>query len=273
MSFSAAFSYPFKSLPKVLTIVLGYTIIIAALVSYVISNPFSPGTLILTGGLGLAEALFLTGYGIRVIRQVIEGYESLPPIEISGDVGRGILVTLSGIAHFLPLVVLLLLAGIMGVFTANGDSAIALVCLFAVIAIPVAILLSWAFMIGMARFAADQDWGVLFQVGTNFGIAKSNVGASISLTAYQIALGIVYAILTQLISSLYQNIVSPMITYNTSETTILVLVIISVVISTTLSILQQFSNLHFLAQYAEKIGILESEKSKHDEENPMRYVG
>lgn len=265
MSFSDAFSYPYKSLPKVFTIVLGYTIIIAVLVMYVLNNPFSPGAIILTLGLALAEALFLTGYGIRVIRQVIEGHESLPPIEIGADIGRGILVVLSGVAHFLPLVGLFLIAGVMGVFSGNSDGAVALVCLFVVIAIPVGILLSWAFMIGMARFAADENRSVLFQVGTNFGIARSNVGASISLTAYQIALGIVYAILTQVINKVYEGIVTPMISFDTSETIILIIVTVSVVISTTLSILQQFGNLHLLAQYAENIGILQSEKSKHEE--------
>lgn len=282
MSFSDAFSYPYKSLPKVFTIVLGFAIVIAVMVVIAINTRSIVGTLLLTGGIVIAQSLFLTGYGIRVIRSVMDGIEPLPNIEIGEDIKRGFLVSLSGILHFLPLVALGILAGMMGVFNAfidpygrNADGAMGMLCLVLLIGLPLMFLLSWGFVIGMARYAVNDDSSALWQVGTNFGIAKDNVGACFSMSVYQFVMAIMYTILTQVVSAIYNGITGGMISFRTPEMVLVGIIILSYILSITISILNQFANLHFIAQLANKIG-LEDEKQKHkigDEPNPLRYEG
>jgi len=272
MSFGDAFNYPFKNVPKVLTVVLVFTILVAVLVAMAMNSRSSDGFLLLTFGTIIAQSLFLTGYGIRIIREIQDGYDmDMPSFDIINDIGRGIVVCFAGFITFLPLVIFAVCASTMFVTSSSGygyssgiDGATIMLLL---LMIPFAVYLGWGFMVGMLRYASEEESGAMFQFGTNFGYVNSNLGSAFSLLGYQILLGIIYAIVNFVVSGIYQSTVISSVTFRTDQTIILAIVTVSYILSIVISLFQQFAGLHLMAQFGEKIGITrepyEPEKAKH----------
>ncbi len=263
MRFADAFKFPYNNLPKVLTIALGFALVVTGMVIFILRSDSTWGATLLTLAVVLAQSLFLGGYGIRVIRQVAHHGDILPPIELGQDIGRGIVVTLAGIFYFLPLLALFILVSILAP-SGRAQDATAFFCLFAVVAIGLGIFLAFGFLVGMARYAVEEDRGAMFALSTNMGIARNNVGAIFSLIAHQIVMAIIYFGITWAVDNVVSSaIINPIFDSFDFQTAIIIIVAVSYVISTTLSILQNFANLHLIAQFAEQIGLLPT-KQKHD---------
>ncbi len=271
MSFGDAFGYPYKSLAKIATIVLGFTILVAVLVSIAINSRDGSGLILLTAGTVIAQSLFLTGYGIRVIRHIMDGYDqSLPAIELIGDIGRGVVVSFAGLITFLPLIIFAFCGASMMIPSSSrygaspeiGGSTI----LFIIIVIPFAVYLGWGFIVGMIRYANEEESGAMFQFGTNFGYVNSNIGASAGLFGHNLLLAIIYGITTTIISSVYNNTVTSSLTYRSDQNVIIAVLTVGYILSISLSLLQQFSGFHLIAQYAERIGI-----NRFPDDEKMKY--
>ncbi len=267
MSIGAGFAYPYKSLAKIFTIVIGFSIAIALLVAMAMNSDSANSALFFLGAIVIIQALFLTGYGIRVIRHLMDGQEKLPPLEILGDVGRGIVIVFAGILYALPLLLVLVVGSMLGSIL---PSMLALI-LIVILLIVFAIYLSWGFTVGMVRYAAEESRSALFDFNGNLSYAKANKGLSFSLTARQFWLGVFYSIVIQLVSRFYNDMISGMITYRTDMNILILLVTIGFIISTTLNLLQQFANLHLMYQYAEELGIGRGDEKLKHQPNPMRY--
>ena len=146
MSFSDAFGYPFRSenIPKILTIILVFLIIVAAIL--VSAMLFEAENLIWAAiPIVLSYFLFLYGYIVAVIKNIVDGQTALPQPQLGRDLGRGFVVLLAAIIHAIPIFVLYFCgAAIFGAalgatFAATGSSGggagsgIVLVCGLAIV--------------------------------------------------------------------------------------------------------------------------------------------
>lgn len=299
MNFSDALKYPFNSLAKVFTIVLVMTISIAVFVAMIV-NSFDWSTLFneaywdriynssrvpafpmpsagfVPGVIGLfvvmiVQGLFLSGYGVRVIRHIMDGYEKLPAVELGQDIKNGFYLFLSSILYgllFMPLMIIAVM--LMGMFAGpngeGGGMAFLTFCSAFIGFFVLAILFGWGYFVGMARFAAEGEGKVVFQIGTNISIAKDNLRNSLSMTGYQILLGLVYWFASQFVGSIGQFAAVPFVNGDSmpSGTMIVAMASLFLLISFIQGIFQNISGLHLIAQYAYKVGIHSPENIDFD---------
>ena len=277
MSFGEGFGYPFKSLAKVFTIVLGFAILIAILVAMMMNSRATDTAILFLFGIVLAQTLFISGYGIRVIRQLMDGFDELPSLEILSDMGRGIVMTFAGIFYFLPLFLVFFCGAMAGAFgtlgSYNTNSSIGTTVVMVVILLVFGIYLSWGLIVGMTRYAAEESTRALFQAGINFGYVNSNIGTSFGMTVRQFFLGVLYVIAINGSTFIYNSVISGTISYRTDINIIILLITLGYIISTTLNLFQQFSNFHFMYQYAEELGIGrgETKMKRETSPNPLQY--
>lgn len=265
MSLGTAFRFPFNNMAKVMMIVLGYAITIALLMLTIFSSQ-SWGAMMLVGAVVLlAQALFLSGYGTRVIEHISDGYDNLPPIKIMTDIGRGFVMTLGVIIYMLPMFGYFLVVG--AVSSLLGYELGVIVMLASLLgAIPLSVLVGLAFVVGMARFGIEANSGALFEMGRNWRIARNNIGVGLSLIGNQILLTIVYWIVSQVVSLVYNGIVPSSIYFDGSQTTLMVVLVIGYILTMTVSIISQVSSLHLIAQFADQIGLTAGKyKPKNDD--------
>lgn len=295
MDLSSALSYPFKSIPKVLTIVIVITIGIAVFLA-MLMNSYDwveyfrwlenasyydytpaldpPGTDFFIGIFGLfvvllAQGLWLSGYGVSVIRHVLEGFEKLPPIVFGRNIMDGLSVFFAGIWY--GIVALPFLFGfffLVGMFsTPDGEAGLGAVMLCGgmIAAIPLSLLHMWSFMIGMVRCAAEDKRGAMFEVLTNFRFARENWKTALSLTAYQFLVAIIFWFASQAISLALQFVTMPFVGYGTNTNNLLIVFVISMLGTYTIQIIQQFSSLHLMAQFAYNIGIMVGYEDEFDQ--------
>lgn len=256
MSFGDAFSYPFKNKSKIFQIVLVFTILVVLLVANFISNRSNDSLLLLSFGIIIVQTLFLSGYGISVIRHIqkVDTYH-FPAFDIMNDMGRGLAVIFAGIITMLPLVLFMFCGASLMTYTPSYGSASPSTILLVLLMIPFAVYLSWGLMVGMLRYAVEEHSGALFEFSRNFSIVNSNIGSAFSLLGYQILLGIIYYIVNNVVTFLYEVTLVDSITFRTDDTTLIVIVTIGTLLGITISLFQQFAGLHLLAQFGEKIGI------------------
>lgn len=286
MNIDSALQYPFKSIAKVLTIVLifatGFAFLLAMLLNsidfmaymqaaaYYIEYEFMPaldppsgmfvpaiiGLVILL----LVQGFWISGYGISVIRHILEGYEKLPEFDFGKNMMDGLALFFASIWYglaYLPIMFVFMI--ILGMTSANdGTAGLAVVtfCAGIIAVIPFTALMGWAYFVGMARTAVDNDRSALFQIPTNFGIARKNVKACLTLMGFQILLAIIFGIASQGINWLLEFVSDIFVGNSVDNNTFLVIVIISLTVTFTVNVIQQFSSLHILAQFAENIGVM-----------------
>lgn len=257
MSFNAAFHYPYKNLPKIATIVLGFTIVIAAFVAMAINSQTPDGFLALTGATILAQSLFLTGYGVRVIRHLMdENDESMPSIKLFSDIGRGIVVTVAGFLLYLPLLAVVYFSGIViAIQTVYGRSLEPSGIFLIVVCFALFLYLTSGLMVGMIRHAREERASTLFQYFTNLKYVKQNKKATLKLLLFAFIVGIIYMVTTNATSFLYELTVIESLSFRSSELEIVAVITVSIILSIGFSLLQQFANLHLMAQFAEEIGL------------------
>jgi|GEM_PF-944539 len=292
MDFTSALLYPYKSIAKVLTIVLVMTIAIAVFLGMLLNSydwvgfiqtmqynlsissrdylpegafaryetptgMFIPALIGLMGVM-IAQGLWLSGYGIRVIRSVMEGNDKLPNVQLGKDMMTGLSLFIGNIVYALLFVPFFIIVGmLMAMTSANDGSGLSalLFCGSFLVAIPLMMLMGWAFFVGMARSAADNNRGALFEIGKNFSIARQNVKASFSLTGYMILLGLTFWFVSQFVSNVLQLFTRPFLGGSQDQMSILIAVLIPLMLSIAMNIVQEFSKMHLIAQYGYQIGL------------------
>lgn len=297
MDFSQALTYPFKSIAKVITIVLVMTIAFAVFLGMILNsfdlyeylkafqvasyygyefmpNLTPPSPMIIPGIIGffvvmIVQGFWLSGYSIRVIRAAIDGFEKLPAIVFKQDLLRGFYLFLSSLLYGLVSLPFFAVLAIIIAMTASGSEAAAGLamlsfCSAILIAIPFAIIMGWGYFVGMARYAAEDGHGALFQIWTNMRIARNNWKPSLSLAGYQFLLGLIYWFLSQFVNNAINLVSTPFLGNSFNQITILIAFLIPFMLSVGLNIVQQFSNMHLIAQYAYRIGIVDTFDEEFD---------
>lgn len=300
MDFTTALSYPYKSLAKVFTIVLVMTIGVAVFlgmilnsfdwmgyltyfvqvanygVSYEFTPAFEPNIPILfVGGLGLVitliiQGFWISGYSIRTIRAAIDGIDQLPAVQFGSDLGKGFYLFIASILYALLFIPFFAIVAILMAMTAGptgeGGLAVVIFCGAFIVAIPLFVLMGWAYYVGMARCAVDDNNQVLFQIWTNMRIARANVRASFSLTGYQILLALMYGFISNMLSNVLDTVFTSM-GFEFNSTLFMLAFLLPFMLTVALNIVQQFSNMHLVAQYAQRIGIVDSYDDKDKNKN------
>ena len=292
MDFTSALLYPYKSIAKVLTIVLVTTIASAVFLGMLLNSfdwigfiqalqynmslteaeylppeAFAPyGTptgmfipaLVGLVGVMIVQSLWLSGYGIRVIRSVMAGHDTLPNVQLGKDMMTGLSLFVANIVYALVFVPLVVIVGMLIAMTSGNASSglpALLFCGSFLVTIPFMMLMGWAFFVGMARSAADDNRGALFQIGTNLRIARQNVRLSFSLTGYLILLGLTFGFVSQFVSNAIQMVTKPFLNGNQDQMSILIAVLIPLMLSIAMNIVQEFSKMHLIAQYGYQLGL------------------
>lgn len=287
MDFLTALKYPFNSIAKVFSIVLVMTIAFALCLALIIGSydwsslaeAVSSGVNEALGavetsadaashdllneeqmeglGVGLGRAalgllglvivsivggFWFSGYSVDVVRAVMAGQDVLPAVEFGRNMRAGFTLFLSAVLYGLLFVVYLIVVGLLS----NLGGLFVFIAVIA--AIPFLFVMGWGYYIGMARYAAENDPGAVFQIWKNMKTARANIGPGVSLAIFQILLGIIYNIGTRVLDGLINGITG-------AGGVVLTALVISAIVFFALNLFQHFSAQHLIAQYAMRIGI------------------
>ena len=271
MSFVEAFKFPLKNLPKVLTIALAYAIfatgvvLLAQLMGTDTNTVFSeqPNLSFIHLCIVLAQMLFLGGYGLRVIRRLMDGHEILPKIQFLSDLNQGVMVTFAGIYYLIPMFIWFALFSLIDGL--SGASSTSLMDgLFILVTLLLGLTLAFSFIVGMARYAIDEKTEDFFALTQNVGIVRMNFGATFSLAVYQFGLGVIYLVIT-FGAGLVLALVIGILGINPNKSIIAYALL--TVIYTTFEIMRNFASLHLIAQYAQRIGLSPNKQKQDDLHN------
>lgn len=271
MSFSNAFRYPFQNLAKVLSIVLVMTIAFAVFLGlllnshdwspllaqvydldpneYVIGDPEPMGATPLLGLVGLIvggviSGFWISGYSVEVVRSIWKEVEYMPEIEFGRNVKDGFYLFLSSVAYVALFIALLIVEVILLQATRSLGAINALLVIAAVaVTVITAAVMGWAYFVGMARFAAEYDRGVVFHIGKNMRIARQNWTNGAGLVVYMIGLSIIYNIFRGIVDGIFGGAAG------------MLGITLSIVLYFFFNLMQHFSTQHLIAQYAVQIGI------------------
>jgi hypothetical protein len=287
MDFTSALTYPFKSIAKVLTIVLVTTIAMAVFLGMFLNSfdwigfinalqlqvtyhldtiPYelNPTALFIPSLIGffivlIVQGFWLSGYNVSVIRHVMDGQEKLPNIQFGKELLTGFYLFIASIIYGLMFVPFVIIVGMLMAMTAgsNGEGGLSVLvfCGAFLVGIPMVFLMGWAYFVGMARCAANDNRQMVFQIMTNLRIARQNVQSSFSLTGYMFLLGITFGFVSQFANNVLQLVLTPLVGNTLEQTNILLIFVLPLMLSLALNIIQEFSGMHLVAQYAAKIGI------------------
>lgn len=294
MSFREALRFPFdnNNINKILQIGLIFGIIAAVEIVFNGGEVVGFGTFI---GLlvGLLFGLFVSGYGIFVIRNIMEGDEFLPSFAVMRSIGRGFVIFIANIIYFIPLIILLLIVFFMMVSTASlgieaffrelslameypytsssklsqaeldsFSQALLVFCGSLIFILPVSLILNLALQVGMVRYAVEDSSGALFEFGTNISVVVKNLGKAGGLVLRLFVLGMVYGILGLIVG----GIVAFFDTALNAGIAFIVFSVIFNIINMTVNTLARMSSLHLLARFGTDIGIMPpSGKMKNDD--------
>ena len=274
MSFSRAFKYPFHNSAKVISIVLVMTIAFVICIALVANSadwsPFlqsvyddpthtdfaheeSVGAGMLLGGLGLLVIIvfggfWINGYSVAVVGEVIEGNDTMPAIEFGKNLRQGFALFLSGLAYILANILIMFALFVVISIAAKLGGLISVPVSLAgfIAAFAFAALSGWAYFIGMARYAVEDNRAPLFEIVRNIKVARKNARRGIGLALYFIALTIIYGIARTTVDSLLGGLVGA---------DIVVAAAISVSVYFFFNLFQHFSTQHLIAQYAMAVDI------------------
>lgn len=266
MSFMQAFRFPLRSLPKVLSITLGFAISIALWLILIFNVEMSAATMLWLGFfLVAAHNLFLIGYGLRIVRDVSLGHTILPKFNTVADVRRGLVVFIGGSVYVAPMLVVALLLAFLTGFVASIDPqagelfAIGMRILFALLAVTVAL----GFMVGMARYAIEDNHESLFDVAANVRHAQTYRRAGIQMVLWLIVSLVVFDGLRNAAMRIYSELVFVNIE-EAPEVFVIAAIVGLYILATSIGLWGQFSRWHLVGQYAQRTG-LDAEKPKNDD--------
>ena len=216
MSFSSAFKYPFNNFAKVFSIVLVLTIGFAVFVglmlnshdwspllahvydldpvAYDIGEPGPMSGSAVVGLLGavvvaIVSGFWLSGYSIEVIRAVMNEVELMPEIEFSRNLKDGFYLFLSSVAYWVLFIVIIVADIILvGIAQSLGGLHFLVTVATAIFTLGAVCLMGWAYIIGMARFAVEEDYRASWQIKRNLKLSKQNWRSGAGLLVYMIFL-------------------------------------------------------------------------------------
>ncbi len=274
MDFIRAFKYPFHNSAKVISIVLVLTILFTFCIALIASSHDwtsylqligyrealdsvaeldTPGAGAALGLLGLMavmvfEGFWLSGYSVAVIRAIMKNYDTMPGIEIGANLRKGFWLFLSGLWYgIVSLFLAVVLWFLVGIFSRLSFLLGSVATIGAIILVIAYIFLAgWAYFVGVARYAWAGDRSALFAIMHNMRIAREHRGPSIRLSAFMIALLIIYGIARSLVESAIGGFLGP---------DIVVAAVIAFITYYAFNLFQHFSTQHLIAQYALEIGI------------------
>ena len=270
MGFIRALKFPYRSIPKIVSIALVVVIIFPALMSvaevgekiwlslpdHLANTPAGVrqwrnlieewvfAIVLIAAAITLAVApTWLSGYSVDAIRHVLRGGRSLPAIRFGANLQVGFVLILSRVALTIGLsFVLLPLAAFA---SALGD--IALVGLLTI----VGFLMTLQYFVGMARIAVTGNYDAAFELRTNLRVYWRHKRATALMVSGQALLALGYGCLAVLMFSEASKLM-PEILHDP---------IAGLVIGSTATLifflLQHFSSLYLIAQLASKAGIRE----------------
>lgn len=289
MSLSKAVNFSFinNNFNKIIQIAIVFGIISA--IEYLLNESGIIGLGSLIGGIGgLFFGLFVSGYGIFVMRNILNGDERLPAFNIGTSIKRGFQIFLASIVYFLPFLIVMGIViytivvpvAVNEFYTATYPDAyvsptvevvdpmtltIASIVVLAII--PVTFILGYALQLGMVRFAAEDRSGALYEFGTNIGMVFKNFGKIFKLFWMQIAL-----IICVVIISFGVLFVMGVALFAFSQVTAIMFlfVVLFQIVTQLVNIGHQMANLHLIAGMASEIGIV-SGKLKNDDMADVAY--
>ncbi len=268
MDFARAFKYPFHNSPKVLSIVLTLTVLITLCVALLVSaHDWSPymqlaeahdtmdqlggmvplSSPVYLGFLGILALMvlggfWLNGYSVEVIRAIMDNYDTMPAFEIGANLSRGFWIFLSALWYgFVSMLLIIALVLIAGIFSGLSEAlgGIAGIGGFFVF-IAYVFVAGWAYFVGLARYARGADRSALFAIMRNMRIAREHRGLSIRLSAYMIALMLLYGFVKSIVDGLIGGFMGP---------DIVVAAATSILTYFAFNLFQHFSTQHLIAQY------------------------
>ncbi len=275
MNFTNAIKYPFQNFAKVMSIVLAMTIAFAVFIAMIInSHDWTPlltamtnldvsqshtetlqplsGTTI-TGVFGLllvaiVSGFWLSGYSVEVIRAVMREETWMPEVNLGQNIKDGAALFAASAAYWalfvLLMVVMVTLTGLLGQIIDILGLLAALASF--VIVVGAALVMGWAYFVGMARFAAEGDYRAAWQIRRNIRIAREYRGPGFTLLLYMIAISLLYGVVRQVVDGVFGGLLNA---------NMLAGVTLSLIIYYLFNLMQHFSTQHLIAQYAWKIGL------------------
>ena len=275
MNFTNAIKYPFQNFAKVMSIVLAMTIAFAVFIAMIInSHDWTPlltamtnldvsqshtetlqplsGTTI-TGFFGLllvaiVSGFWLSGYSVEVISAVMREETWMPEVNLGQNIKDGAALFAASAAYWvlfvLLMVVMVTLTGLLGQIIDILGLLAALASF--VIVVGAALVMGWAYFVGMARFAAEGDYRTAWQIRRNIRIAREYRGPGFTLLLYMIAISLLYGVVRQAVDGVFGGLLNA---------NMLAGVTLSLIIYYLFNLMQHFSTQHLIAQYAWKIGL------------------
>ena len=270
LNFIQALRFPYRSIPKILSIALVAIIALAAVASilrfaeqswlnmpeYQASSPSESRQLrylIEDKMFGLAliaivisfavAATWLSGYSVDVIRHLVRGGRSLPAIRFRANIGEGFWLLLSRV----------ILAGVLTIFLfplAAIASPLGDVAVLGLLAI-VGFLLTLQYFVGMARYAVRDDDRARLDLRTNLRITWWHRRATAAMVLGQARLVLGYGFMLQLLFGITGALL-PKSFLATLESFYMAAGVIIIIF-----LLQHFSSLYLIAQFASEAGIRE----------------
>ena len=250
-----AIRFPWRSIPKILTMVLMISIVLVAIFSLAErgnqmsreSSYYSEGeSLLYLGvfalfGAALIAFIWLSGYSLDVIRHIYDGQSRLPAVHFGRNLAEGFMLLLSRVLWG---AVLLFLFGLLyEILRPDGNIRNAL----DTVLVAAFVLGALEFQVAMARYAVESRFGAAYELITNLTTLFRNLRAFFGMIGCQIVLIVIYIIP----ANAAVGLVSPR--YIGSRENDYLIVIGLACVCLMLSLLQHFSSLHLLSRFARKI--------------------
>lgn len=133
----------------------------------------------------------LSGYMLRVSRNIILGTETLPEYDDwGGDFTRGLVALIGGIFYYLPIIVVSFCTSIV-----FGDN-FAVQCLVTLLYIGYGLVMLPVITSALARFAVTGDFSVFLDFGGRFTDFTTHIGEALNLWIMYLIAGVAISILT-----------------------------------------------------------------------------
>jgi len=135
-------------------------------------------------------ALWITGYCWQLIGRTLRGDETLPPVRLSA-IGEGFRLFCVSLRYWLPAIA----AAVTGYALLSrlsheiSDHGVATLLL---IAVPVALVMYWGNLVGLARFCADREHSLVWRRQENMRLALTNIRSTLLLTVLLIVVTTLY---------------------------------------------------------------------------------
>jgi hypothetical protein len=179
----------------------------------------------------LFGAFVLVGYGLKIIRSVLDGEQDLPDFDFVADFSQGIVAAIVAFVYCIPMLVVYFLA-----FSGNSPN-IALLLIYFILSI----VTSFMVIAAMTRYAITEDTSALWAVGENLNIVTAHPGSILRFYINYLLFGIII-VLGVILGTI-------------------LLIIPGIIVG----VAAQFSNYYLYARWAEEVGLATNRKRKTSE--------